>query len=53
MLATLDPLGMPLLGATLHGNGTDESDYLTTWRKIREIVTHEDFLYLADYNLKK
>ena len=48
MLATLDPLGMPLLGATLAGNGTDESDYLPTWRKMAEIITHQDFLYLAD-----
>lgn len=35
MLATLDPLGMPLLGATLAGNGGDESDYLPTWRKMK------------------
>jgi transposase len=48
MLATLDPLGMPLLGATLAGNGTDESDYLPTWRKMTEIIAHHDFLYLAD-----
>ena len=48
MLATLDPLGMPLLGATLAGNQTDESDYLPTWRKMTEIIGHEDFLYLAD-----
>ncbi len=48
MLATLDPLGMPLLGATLAGNGTDESDYLPTWRKMTEIIGHQDFLYLAD-----
>ena len=33
MLATLDPMGMPLLGATLSGNGTDESHYLPTWQK--------------------
>ena len=30
MLGTLDPCGMPLVGATLAGNGTDESDYLTS-----------------------
>lgn len=48
MLATLDPLGMPLLGATLAGNGGDESDYLPTWRKMTEIIGHRDFLYLAD-----
>ncbi|WP_287257366.1 hypothetical protein [Moorena sp. SIO4E2] len=48
MLATLDPLGMPLLGATLAGNGTDESDYVPTWRKMTEIIGHREFLYLAD-----
>ena len=48
MLATLDPLGMPLLGATLAGNGGDESDYLPTWRKMTEILCHREFLYLAD-----
>ena len=34
MLATLDPLGMPLLGATLAGNGGDESEYLPNWIKM-------------------
>ncbi len=48
MLATLDPLGMPLLGATLAGNGGDESEYLPTWRKMTEILGHREFLYLAD-----
>jgi len=48
MLATLDPLGMPLLGATLAGNGTDESEYVPTWRKMTEIIGHREFLYLAD-----
>ncbi|WP_456297537.1 IS1634 family transposase [Crocosphaera chwakensis] len=48
MLATLDPLGMPLLGATLAGNGGDESEYLPTWRKMTEIIGHKEFLYLAD-----
>jgi transposase len=48
MLATLDPLGMPLLGATLAGNGGDESEYLPTWRKMTEILCHKEFLYLAD-----
>ncbi len=48
MLATLDPLGMPLLGATLAGNGGDESEYLPTWRKMTEILGNREFLYLAD-----
>ncbi len=48
MLATLDPMGMPLLGATLSGNGTDESDYLPTWQQLVAIIGHKDFLFLAD-----
>jgi transposase len=48
ILATLDPLGMPLLGATLAGNGGEESDYLPTWRKMTEILGHREFLYLGD-----
>ncbi len=48
MLATLDPMGMPLLGATLSGNGTDEPDYLPTWKQLVEIIGHKDFLFLAD-----
>ena len=48
MLATLDPMGMPLLGATLPGNKTDESDYLPTWRQLSRIIGHKDFLFLAD-----
>lgn len=48
MLATLDPCGMPLVGATLAGNGTDEADYVPTWRQMKEIIGNPDFLYLAD-----
>lgn len=48
MLATLDPMELPLLGATLPGNKTDESDYLPTWRQLAQIIGHQDFLFLAD-----
>ena len=48
MLATLDPLALPLLGVTLPGLGTDDSDYLPTWRKLAEIIGHKKFLFLAD-----
>jgi len=34
MLATLDPNGLPLLGATFPGQGTDESHYLPTWKHL-------------------
>ena len=48
MLATLDPNGIPLVGITLAGNGTDERDYLPTWRQMKKIIGHSDFLFLAD-----
>jgi transposase len=48
MLATLDPSGMPLLGATLAGNGGDEAEYVPTWQKMTQILGHREFLYLAD-----
>jgi transposase len=48
MLATLDPNGLPLLGATLPGQGADESHYLPTWRNLAEIIGHKNFLFLAD-----
>jgi transposase len=41
-------VGLPLLGMTLAGNGTDEKDYVPTWRKMTEILGKKDFLYLAD-----
>jgi transposase len=48
MLGTLDPCGMPLVSATLAGNKTDEADYLPTWRQMKEIIGHPNFLYLGD-----
>ncbi|MBW4620403.1 MAG: hypothetical protein KME17_13760 [Cyanosarcina radialis HA8281-LM2] len=48
MLATLDPLVLPLGGATLAGFGTDESHYLPTWRHLGAIIGHKNFLFLAD-----
>ena len=48
MLATLDPLALPFLGATLPGQGGDEAHYLPTWRQLTEIIGHKNFLFLAD-----
>ena len=48
MLATLDPLGMPLLSTTLVGNGADDPLYVPTWKRLAEIIGHLDFLFLAD-----
>ena len=38
MLGTVDPSGMPLLSATLPGNGTDDSLYVPTWKHLVEII---------------
>ena len=48
MLATLDPVGIPLIGATLAGNGADDPLYFPTWKRLAELIGHLDFLFLAD-----
>jgi transposase len=48
MLATLDPVGMPLIGATLAGNGADDPLYFPTWKRLAQLIGHLDFLFLAD-----
>jgi transposase len=48
MLATLAPLGMPLIGATLAGNGADDPLYFPTWKRLAQLIGHLDFLFLAD-----
>ncbi len=37
MLATLDPLRMPLVSATLAGNGADDPIYVPTWQRLAKI----------------
>ena len=48
MLATLAPLGVPLLSATLGGNGADDPTYVPTWKRLAQLIGHRDFLFLAD-----
>lgn len=48
MLATLDPAGMPLVTATLSGNGADDPIYVPAWRRMAGIIGHTDFLFVAD-----
>ena len=40
MLATLDPLGVPLLSATLGGNGADDPTYVPTWKRLAQLIGH-------------
>jgi transposase len=48
LLATLDPSGIPLISATLPGNGADDPLYVPTWQKMVKVIGHKDFVFLAD-----
>lgn len=48
MLGTLDPAGIPLVSATLPGNGNDDSLYYPFWLGLVSAIGHRDFLYIAD-----
>lgn len=45
LLATLDPMGMPLVSATLEGNGADDPLYFPTWEKIVQVIGHKQFVF--------
>ena len=48
LLGTLDPAGIPLVSATLAGNGADDPLYWPTWQKLAKTIGHKDFIYIAD-----
>lgn len=48
LLATLDPMGMPLVCATLEGNGADDPLYFPTWQKMAKVIGHKKFVFIAD-----
>ncbi len=48
LLATLDPMGMPLASATLEGNGADDPLYFPTWQKMAQVIGHKNFVFVAD-----
>ena len=48
LLGTLDPLGIPLVSATLAGNGADDPVYWPTWKKMAKVIGHKNFVFLAD-----
>lgn len=48
LLATLDPMGMPLISATLEGNGVDDPLYFPTWEKMVKVIGHKNFVFIAD-----
>lgn len=47
-LATLDPAGIPLVTETINGNRADDRLYVPAWQRMRKIIGHTDFLYIAD-----
>ncbi|KAB8316448.1 IS1634 family transposase [Tolypothrix campylonemoides VB511288] len=48
LLATLDPMGMPLVSATVEGNGADDPLYFPTWQKMAQVIGHKKFIFIAD-----
>ncbi len=44
LVATLDPMGMPLVSATLAGNGADDPLYLPTWQQMVKVIGHKKFV---------
>jgi transposase len=48
LLLTYDPMGMPLIGATLEGNGADDPLYFPTWQKMAQVIGHKNFVFIAD-----
>lgn len=48
LVATLDPMGMPLISATLEGNGADDPLYFPTWQKMVKVIGHNSFVFIAD-----
>jgi len=48
LLGTLDPAGIPLVSATLSGNGADDPLYWPTWQQMVKVIGHNSFVFLAD-----
>ena len=50
-LATLDPVGVPLVTATLPGQQADDPTYLPIWQRMIQTLGRADFLLVADCKL--
>ena len=48
LLGSLDPAGVPLVSATLPGNGADDPIYVPTWHRLVKVIGHKRFVYIAD-----
>ncbi|WP_262562835.1 hypothetical protein [Acaryochloris sp. CCMEE 5410] len=45
LLGTLDPAGIPLVSATLPGNGADDPLYWPTWQQMAQVIGHKHFVF--------
>jgi|GEM_PF-2429548 len=44
VLGTLDPAGVPLVRATVPGNGADDPIYVPAWKQMAQTIGHKDFI---------
>jgi len=51
VLATLDPVGVPLATATLTGEQADDRHYFPAWQRLVAIIGRPDFLVVGDCKL--
>lgn len=51
MLATLDPLGLPLLSTVVPGNRADDPLYVPIYDQVRQVVQRTGLLYIGDAKL--
>ena len=47
-LSTLDPLGMPIAAQVLPGNGADDTVYVRSWQRLRQVIGHSSFVMVGD-----
>jgi len=50
-LGTLDPVGVPLVTATLSGEQADDPHYVPVWERLVGVLGHTDFLTVGDCKL--
>ncbi|CAG0933074.1 hypothetical protein TFLX_02882 [Thermoflexales bacterium] len=50
-LGTLDPVGVPLATAVVSGEQADDPHYVPTWKRLRAVIGHADFLTVGDCKL--
>ncbi len=51
ILTVTDDGGVPVFFTTASGNTVDDQTHITTWNIVRDLVGHDNFLYVADCKL--